>query len=47
MTGLGDTVTPARDAAYAAISEIDVEGARYRTDIAASAAAGRTFTLVG
>ena len=47
VTGLGDTVAAARDAAYAAVSEIEVEGARHRTDIAASAAAGRTFTLVG
>ena len=47
VTGLGDTVATARDAAYAAVSEIEVERARHRTDIAAAAAAGRTFTLVG
>ncbi len=47
VTGLGDTVASARDAAYAAVSEIEVQGARHRTDIAATAAAGRTFTLVG
>ena len=47
VTGLGDTVATARDAAYVAVSEIEVERARHRTDIAAAAAAGRTFTLVG
>lgn len=47
VTGLGETIAAARDAAYSAVSEIEVEGARYRTDIAASAADGRVFTLSG
>jgi phosphoribosylamine--glycine ligase len=47
VTGLGDTVAAARAAAYAAMSEIEVGEARYRTDIAESAATGRTFTLGG
>jgi phosphoribosylamine--glycine ligase len=47
VTGLGETVAAARDAAYAAVSELELEGARYRADIAAEAATGRTFTLVG
>jgi phosphoribosylamine--glycine ligase len=47
VTGLGDTVAAARAAAYSAMSEIEVGEARYRTDIAETAAAGRTFTLVG
>jgi phosphoribosylamine--glycine ligase len=47
VTGLGDTVAAARVAAYVAIAEIDVGGARYRADIAETAAAGRTFTLAG
>jgi phosphoribosylamine--glycine ligase len=47
VTGLGGTVAAAREAAYAAVSEIELEGGRHRTDIAAEAAAGRTFTLAG
>jgi phosphoribosylamine--glycine ligase len=47
VTGLGDTVAAARVAAYSAMSEIEVGEARYRTDIAESAATGRTFTLGG
>ena len=37
-----ETVGSARDAAYAAVSEIDFVGARYRNDIAAAAAGGRS-----
>jgi phosphoribosylamine--glycine ligase len=47
VTGCGSTIAAARDAAYAGVAEIEVEGARYRRDIAASAAAGRSFTLTG
>ena len=47
VTGLGETVASARDAAYAAVSEIDFPGARYRNDIAQAAAGGRTFSLAG
>ena len=47
VTGLGETVGSARDAAYAAVSEIDFAGARYRNDIAAAAADGRTYSLAG
>jgi phosphoribosylamine---glycine ligase len=45
VTGLGETIAAARDAAYAAVSEIEFPGARYRTDIAADAAGGRIVTL--
>jgi len=47
VTGLGDTVAAARVAAYEAVSELELGGARYRADIAEAAAAGRTFTLAG
>jgi phosphoribosylamine--glycine ligase len=47
VTGLGENVRDARNAAYEAVSAIEFEGARYRTDIAAEAAAGRTFTTAG
>lgn len=35
VTALGDSITAARDAAYAAAAHIDFPGMRYRTDIAA------------
>ena len=47
VTGLGDTLAVARGEAYAAVARIEIEGARYRTDIAAAAADGRVFTLSG
>jgi phosphoribosylamine--glycine ligase len=47
VTGLGETIAAARDAAYAAADRIVFLGARCRTDIAAEAAAGRAFTLTG
>jgi phosphoribosylamine--glycine ligase len=47
VTGCGSTIAAARAAAYTGVAEIEVEGARYRRDIAASAAAGRSFTLTG
>lgn len=45
VTGLGATVATAREAAYAAVERIDLEGSRARRDIAAEAAAGRTFSI--
>jgi phosphoribosylamine---glycine ligase len=47
VTGLGDTVTTARVAAYAGADRIDFAGARRREDIALAAAEGRTFALHG
>ena len=47
VTGLGETLAVARDAAYDAVALIDFAGARYRTDIAADAARGRTYSLAG
>ncbi|HXF98463.1 MAG TPA: phosphoribosylamine--glycine ligase [Gaiellaceae bacterium] len=47
VTGLGETIAAAREAAYAAVARIEIEGARWRSDIAAEAAAGRTYTLSG
>jgi len=47
ITGLGETIAAARDAAYAAADEIAFAGARFRRDIGSDAAAGRTFTLTG
>ncbi|MGH3078854.1 MAG: phosphoribosylamine--glycine ligase [Gaiellaceae bacterium] len=47
VTGLGETIAAARATAYAAVSEIDFAGARYRSDIAEAAASGRTFSLAG
>jgi phosphoribosylamine---glycine ligase len=43
VTALGDTVADARAAAYDAVDRIDFEGMRYRSDIAAAAAAGATY----
>jgi phosphoribosylamine--glycine ligase len=37
ITALGDTMEEARAAAYSAVEQISVEGARYRTDIAENA----------
>lgn len=47
VTGCGASVAEARAAAYAATELISFEGARFRRDIAAEAAAGRAFTLSG
>jgi phosphoribosylamine---glycine ligase len=40
VTGLGETVGSARDAAYAAVDRIEFEGMRYRSDIGRAAADG-------
>jgi phosphoribosylamine---glycine ligase len=45
VTGLGSTVADARVASYEAAARIDFPGMRYRSDIAAAAAAGATFEL--
>ena len=42
VTGLGATVSIARDAAYAAASHVEFAGKQYRTDVAQSAVDGRT-----
>jgi phosphoribosylamine--glycine ligase len=47
VTGLGETLAAARDAAYEAVALIEFAGARHRADIAADAARGRTFSLAG
>jgi len=47
VTGLGETLAVAREAAYAAVGLIDFAGARYRSDIAEEAARGRTYSLAG
>ena len=47
ITGRGDSLVDARTSAYAAASRIALDGLRYRTDIAAEAASGRSFTLTG
>jgi phosphoribosylamine--glycine ligase len=47
VTGLGDTLATARDAAYAAVSRIDFAGMRYRSDIAQAAAGGPTLSISG
>jgi phosphoribosylamine---glycine ligase len=46
VTGLGPEVRAARDAAYEAARKIDFPGMRYRSDIAAAAAAGATLEVV-
>ena len=45
VTGLGETIAGAREAAYRAIDRISFPGARWRTDIAAAAAAGSAVTV--
>jgi phosphoribosylamine--glycine ligase len=47
VTGLGETIAAARDAAYAAVDMISFAGARYRSDVASAAAAGLSYTLSG
>jgi phosphoribosylamine--glycine ligase len=47
VTGVGSSIAAARAAAYAGVSRIEIEDARYRTDIAAAAAGGKTFSLHG
>ncbi len=39
-TATGDTLAEARENAYALVAQVDFDGARYRTDIAAKAVAG-------
>jgi phosphoribosylamine---glycine ligase len=45
VTGVGDTIGDARDAAYRAADLIAFDGARRREDIALAAAEGRSFDL--
>jgi phosphoribosylamine--glycine ligase len=45
VTGVGETLGAARDAAYAGVAEIAFEGAWSRRDIALAAAHGRAVTL--
>ena len=45
VTALGGTLADARAAAYDAVGLIDFEGMRYRSDIAAAAAAGATYAI--
>jgi phosphoribosylamine--glycine ligase len=47
VTGLGVTVSEAREAAYAGVACIEFDGAWSRTDIASAAADGRVLTLSG
>lgn len=47
VTGLGETIAAARDAAYAAVDTISFADARYRLDIASAAAAGATYSISG
>ena len=47
VTGVGDTLAAAREAAYGAASEIEFAGAWSRSDIALAAAQGRELTLSG
>ena len=47
VTGLGEAIAGARDAAYAGAARIEFEGAWSRGDIALAAAADRIFTLRG
>jgi phosphoribosylamine--glycine ligase len=47
VTGLGETIAAARDAAYAAVGAISFSGARYRRDVASAAASGLTYSLSG
>jgi phosphoribosylamine---glycine ligase len=45
VTGTGPTVRDARDVAYRAVAQITFAGMRFRSDIAADAADGRTVTV--
>jgi phosphoribosylamine---glycine ligase len=45
VTAVGTTVAEARDAAYDAVRLIDFDGMRYRSDIAAAAAAGASYAI--
>jgi phosphoribosylamine--glycine ligase len=47
VTGLGDTLAAARDAAYSAVGRIGFAGARFRSDIALEAVAGRPLGVSG
>jgi phosphoribosylamine---glycine ligase len=47
VTGVGETLGAARDAAYAGVAEIAFDGAWSRSDIALAAADGRAVTLNG
>jgi phosphoribosylamine--glycine ligase len=45
VTGVGSSVGDARDAAYRAVEQIGFAGMRFRSDIAAHAAAGHAVTI--
>ena len=47
VTGVGETLGAAREAAYAGVGEIAFEGSWSRSDIALAAAEGRAVTLNG
>ncbi len=47
VTGLGETLAAARDAAYAASGRIEFAGMRFRSDIALDAVAGRPLGVSG
>ncbi len=47
VTGRGDTLAAAREAAYAGVGCIEFAGARFRTDIALEAVAGRPLGVSG
>ena len=45
VTGLGETIVGARNAAYAAVDRIEFAGMHHRSDIALAAAGGLTFGI--
>ena len=45
VTGLGETIVGARNAAYAAVDRIEFAGMHHRSDIALAAAGGLTFRI--
>ena len=45
VTGVGETLPAAREAAYAAVARVEFAGARWRSDIAAAAASGSAVSL--
>ena len=45
VTGIGDGVAAARSAAYAAVERIELQGARWRSDIALGAADGEVVSI--
>jgi phosphoribosylamine--glycine ligase len=47
VTAMRPALADAREAAYEAVAAIEFAGARHRSDIAAEAASGRTYSLAG